>query len=59
VRSRQAGSARHTGAPDLVVEVLSPGTASHDHRLKRRAYECAGVREYWLVHPTDRMIVIE
>lgn len=46
------------GAPDLVVEVLSPSTASHDHVLKRRVYERAGVREYWLVHPTDRMVTI-
>jgi Uma2 family endonuclease len=46
------------GAPDLVVEVLSPGTASHDHVLKRRVYERAGVREYWLVHPIDRMVTI-
>lgn len=46
------------GAPDLVVEVLSPYTASHDHVLKRRVYERAGVREYWLVHPTDRMVTI-
>lgn len=46
------------GAPDLVVEVLSPSTASHDQLLKRRVYEQAGVPEYWLVHPTDRMVSI-
>lgn len=46
------------GAPDFVVEVLSSSTASHDHVLKRRVYERAGVREYWLVHPIDRMVTI-
>lgn len=46
------------GAPDFVVEVLSPATASHDQVLKRRVYERAGVREYWLVHPTDRLLTI-
>lgn len=46
------------GAPDFVVEVLSPLTASHDHVLKRRVYERAGVREYWLVHPIDRIVTI-
>jgi Uma2 family endonuclease len=46
------------GAPDLVVEVLSPGTAGHDHVRKRLVYERAGVREYWLVHPIDRMVTI-
>jgi Uma2 family endonuclease len=46
------------GAPDLAVEVLSPSTASHDHLRKRRVYERAGVREYWLVHPTDRMVTV-
>lgn len=46
------------GAPDLVVEVLSPSTASHDQLLKRRVYERAGVPEYWLVHPNDRIVSI-
>ena len=46
------------GAPDLAVEVLSPSSASHDHLRKRRAYERAGVREYWLVHPTDRIVTV-
>ena len=46
------------GAPDLVVEVLSPGTAVHDHVRKRRVYERAGVREFWLVHPLDRMVTV-
>ena len=46
------------GAPDWVIEVLSPSTADHDHRVKRAAYERAGVLEYWLVHPTDRVVHI-
>ena len=46
------------GAPDLVVEVLSPTTAGHDQVLKRRVYERAGVREFWLIHPTDRVVTI-
>jgi Uma2 family endonuclease len=42
----------------LVVEVLSSGSASRDHIAKRRIYESAGVREYWLVHPEDRILMI-
>ncbi len=44
------------GVPDLVVEVLSPGTVRYDRGKKRAAYEKAGVREYWLINPTDRMV---
>ena len=46
------------GAPDWVLEVLSPSTAAHDQIAKRRAYERAGVREYWLVHPGDRTLTV-
>lgn len=46
------------GAPDWVVEVLSPGSAGHDQTIKLAAYERAGVREYWLVHPGDRVLTV-
>ncbi len=44
------------GAPDWVIEVLSPSTASKDHVRKKSLYERHGVREYWLVHPTDQLL---
>ncbi len=39
------------GAPDLVVEILSPGTRKTDETIKRRLYERCDVREYWVVDP--------
>jgi Uma2 family endonuclease len=42
---------RVEGAPDLVVEVLSPGTARRDLGEKLRLYAEAGVKEYWIVDP--------
>ena len=46
------------GAPDWVAEVISPSSASHDLIRKRRAYEAAGVREYWVIHATDRVVMV-
>lgn len=46
------------GAPDWILEVLSPASASHDQIVKLAAYEKAGVREYWIAHPTDRVLTI-
>lgn len=46
------------GAPDLIVEILSPGNTKKELDLKFRTYEEAGVLEYWLVHPTDKYIQI-
>ena len=44
------------GAPDLVVEVLSPSTSRRDLVLKRERYARFGVREYWLVDPAARSL---
>ena len=46
------------GAPDWLAEILSPSTAKYDQTLKLAAYERAGVREVWLVHPTKRTLTI-
>ena len=46
------------GAPDLVVEVLSPSTYKKDRRLKLKKYRAAGVREYWIVDPDDHAITV-
>lgn len=44
------------GAPDLVVEILSPSTAHRDRGIKLDLYERSGVRQYWIVDP-DRDVV--
>lgn len=46
------------GVPDLVVEVLSPGTAKYDKVHKKDIYAKCGVREYWIVSPGDRTVEI-
>ncbi len=40
--------------PDLVVEILSPSTAYYDLKQKKRGYQSAGVKEYWVVDPEDK-----
>jgi Uma2 family endonuclease len=46
-----------TGAPDLAVEVLSPWTMKKDLSEKFRAFERAGVREYWVIDPAHRTLM--
>lgn len=46
------------GAPDLVVEILSPSTAQTDRKEKLAAYGKFGVREYWIVNPKDRSVEV-
>lgn len=47
-----------TGAPDWVIEITSPSTASHDYVRKLNLYANAGVREYWIVNPIDRAVLV-
>ena len=46
------------GAPDLVVEVLSPGTAKNDKWHKKNVYEASGVPEYWIVSAKEKSIEV-
>ena len=46
------------GAPDLVVEILSPATAHRDRGYKRTLYAKHGVKEYWLVDPAAETVAI-
>ena len=46
------------GAPDLVIEILSPSTLRHDRLVKLDLYQRAGVREYWIVDPKNRAVQV-
>lgn len=46
------------GAPDLIIEILSPGNNRKDLKLKYEVYEASGVKEYWVIHPDERTLLI-
>lgn len=46
------------GAPDLVVEILSPSTAYYDWEEKKEMYAQYGVKEYWIINPEKQYIEI-
>lgn len=47
-----------TGAPDWIIEIVSPSTSSHDYIRKLNLYANAGVREYWIVNPMDQSVYV-
>lgn len=57
-RSGLIGETCISGAPDLVVEILSPSTRRTDELIKRSIYERFGALEYWLVDPDQRTVQI-
>jgi len=46
------------GAPDWIIEILSPGTSQKDFTEKYSIYQFAGVQEYWVVHPHETTVLI-
>jgi len=46
------------GAPDLIIEILSPSTADYDRHYKRTLYARYGVKEYWLVDPDSQTVEV-
>ena len=49
---------RCNGAPDFIIEIISPGNASDDYIKKLYYYQKYGVREYWIVDPTTQRIFV-
>ena len=47
-----------TGAPDWIIEIISPSTSSHDYIRKLNLYADAGVKEYWIVDPDRKRIFV-
>jgi len=45
-------------APDMVVEILSPSTSSKDTTLKLELYQRTGVREYWIINPESKLVLV-
>ena len=49
---------RMNGAPDFIIEILSPSSRAHDMFRKLNKYQAAGVREYWIVDPEKQKIIV-
>ncbi len=47
-----------TGAPDWIIEIISPGNPEHDYIRKLNLYKDAGVREYWIVDPRSEKVLV-
>ena len=55
--SKKLGRQGCTGAPDWVIEIISPGNSRTEMEAKFSLYEESGVREYWIVDPTEQFVL--
>ena len=46
------------GAPDLIVEIMSPNNKKHDLDTKYKLYQEAGVLEYWIIEPSEKIVLV-
>ena len=46
------------GTPDLMVEIISPNNSKHDIHTKFNLYKEAGVQEYWIIEPYDKLLLV-
>jgi Uma2 family endonuclease len=46
------------GAPDLIMEILSPGNNKKELQIKYEVYEESGVKEYWIIHPYEKTLLV-
>lgn len=46
------------GAPDLIMEIVSPSSRRMDYLIKLNQYQKAGVREYWVIDPADKSVLV-
>ncbi len=48
----------YAGVPEMIIEVISPSSAKRDRLLKFNEYEKAGVKEYWIVAPLEKIVMV-
>lgn len=49
---------KYNGAPDWIIEIVSTGSSERDYRDKLMLYKNAGVKEYWIVDPSDKKVIV-
>lgn len=57
-KDKLSNGKRCVGAPDWVIEVVSPSTSDQDYSIKLDKYRASGVREYWIINPASERILI-
>lgn len=49
---------KYNGAPDWIIEIVSPNNSEHDYKDKLLLYKSASVKEYWIIDPTNERVIV-